>query len=285
MFTIKKAVSEDFERVYPLLRSFGNSSISKEDWKRIFDNPWKTTEDFCGYLLLKDGNVKGYLGLIFSRRTLDDKTEKLCNMTSWIVDEDSRSTSLLLLLELLKLKDYTLTNFTASPTVATILKKLGFKEFHVDQRVLLPIPQFALPRRRNRCDFDLQVIRTKLGGNDLTIFDDHQGLKCLHLLLESDNSYCYVVLKKTKRKNLPFAKVHYLSNVNVFHQSMDSLVANICVHFRVFGVMVDERYIQGRKFRASMKYPHQRKAFFKSNSVANENRIDTLYSELVILHA
>jgi len=131
----------------------------------------------------------------------------------------------------------------------------------------------------------LQVIRTKLGGNDLTIFDDHQGLKCLHLLLESDNSYCYVVLKQTKRKNLPFAKVHYLSNVNVFHQSMESLVANICVHFRVFGVMVDERYIQGRKFRASMKYPHQRKAFFKSNSVANENRIDTLYSELVILHA
>src|SRR6476469_5479047 len=228
MFTIKKAVSEDFERVYPLLRSFGNSSISKDDWKGIFDSPWKTTEDFCGYLLLKDGNVKGYLGLIFSRRTLDDKTEKLCNMTSWIVDEDSRSTSLLLLLELLKLKDYTLTNFTASPTVATILKKLGFKEFHVDQRVLLPIPQFALPGRRNRCDFDLQVIRTKLGGNDLTIFDDHQGLKCLHLLLESDNSYCYVVLKQTKRKNLPFAKVHYLSNVNVFHQSMESLVANIC---------------------------------------------------------
>jgi len=285
MFTIQKAVSEDFERVYPLLHSFGNVSISTEDWKKIFDSPWKTTEDFCGYLLLKDGNVKGYLGLIFSRRTLDNKTEKLCNMTSWIVDEDSRSKSLLLLLELLKLKDYTLTNFTASPTVATILKKLGFKEFQVDQRVLLPMPQLALPGRRNPCDFDLQVIRTKLGGNDLTIFDDHQGLKCLHLLLESDNSYCYVVLKKTKRKNLPFAKVHYLSNVNVFHQCMDSLVAKICVHFRVFGVMVDERYIKGRRFRASVKYPHQRQAFFKSNSIADENRIDTIYSELVVLHA
>ena len=106
-------------------------------------SPWQTTEDFCGYLLLKDGDIKGYLGLIFSRRILNDKVEKFCNMTSWVVNEDCRSQSLPMLLELLKLKDYTLTNFTASPTVATILGKLGFTEFPVDQRVLLPMPHFA----------------------------------------------------------------------------------------------------------------------------------------------
>src|SRR6185295_4394220 len=197
MFTITKAVSEDFERVYPLFQGFEDSPIAKDDWKKIFVLPWQTEEDFCGYLLQKDGEIKGYLKVIFSRRILQGKTEKFGNMTSWIVTEDCRGQSILLLLELLKLKDYTLTNFTASETVAAILRKLGFEEFSVDQRVLLPVPAFRLPRRDSFCDFDEQVIRKTLTRADLKIFEDHQQLNCRHLLLHSADGDCYLVLKKT----------------------------------------------------------------------------------------
>lgn len=283
MFTIRKAVSEDFEQVYPLLQSFGDAPIAKESWKKIFDPPWQTSEDFCGYLLLKDADVKGFLGLIFSQRTLNNKVEKFCNMTSWIVNEDCRSQSLGLLFEALKLKEHSLTNFTASPTVATILKKLGFTEFEVHQRVLLPHPRLPFARR-GRYDFELQSVRNKLSGVDLKIFDDHQGLNCQHLLLQSASGNCYVVLKTTRRKNLSWAKVQYLSNAKVFHECIESLTAGICLRLRVWGLMVDERYVEGYRFRASVNYPHQRKAFFKSSSGLNKNLIDTLYSEMVILH-
>lgn len=284
MFTIRKAVSADFDQVYPLLDGFGDSPIAKANWKKIFVPPWPTNEDFCGYLLLQDGVVKGYLGLIFSQRLLGKKAEKFCNLTSWIVSEDCRSQSLKLLLEVLKLKDYTLTNFTASPTVATILGKLGFAEFAVHQRVLLPLPRFAFKRRNQRCDFDAGVISSKLSGEDRRIFANHEGLDCRHLLLQSDRGACYVVLKNTERKHLPWAKVHYLSNAEVFHECMESLIAGICFRLRVCGVMVDERYVEGYRFRASAAYPHQRRAYFKSNSVVDKNLIDTLYSEVVILH-
>jgi hypothetical protein len=284
MFTICKATSEDFERVFPLLQDFENAAISKQTWKKIFALPWKTEEDFCGYLLIKDGEVKGYLGLIFSRREFKDRTEKLCNMTSWIVDQDCRSQSLSLLLELLKLKDYTLTNFTASPTVQNIVSKLGFQEFKVDQRVLLPVPAFALTRAANKCEFDLQAIQSKLSGEELRIFSDHQGLNCRHLLLQCPSGDCYVVLKNTRRKKLTFAKVHYLGNAAVFKICIESVIAKICVRLRVFGLMVDERYIAGHSFRGSLKYPQQRQAYFRSNSAIDSNRIDTIYSELVILH-
>jgi len=282
MFTISKAVSEDFDRVYPLFQDFGDAPISKETWRKIFVTPWQTTENFCGYLLLQDDAVKGYLGLIFSRRLMNDRVEKFCNMTSWIVTEECRSQSLSMLLEVLKLKDYTLTNFTASPTVATILSKLGFTEFPVDQRILLPLPRFSGPT--HGCDFNLPIIRSKLNDNDLQIFDDHQGLNCEHLLMRSNLGDCYVVLKNTVRRRLPFAKVHYLGNADVFHYCMQRLTAAICLRLRVFGLMVDERYIQGRQFKAAAKYPHQRKAYFKSSSITDQSRIDTLYSELVILH-
>jgi hypothetical protein len=52
----------------------------------------------------------------------------------------------------------------------------------------------------------------------------------------------------------------------------------------VCGVMVDERYVEGYRFRTSVSYPHQRRAYFKSNSVTDKYSIDTLYSEVVILH-
>lgn len=284
MLTIRKAVSGDFERIYPLLQSFENSTISKDLWRKLFVSPWKAPEDFCGYMLLKDGEVKGFLGLIFSHRILNGKTEKLCNMTSWIVNEECRGQSLLMLMEVLKLRDYTLTNFTASPTVATILSKLGFRDFRIDQVVLLPVPYIAWPGRRPRCVFDLQEIRSRLSGQNLRIFEDHQGLDCQHLLLCSDDGDCYVVLKKTRRKRLNFAKVHYLSNPSVFREGMKRLTAQICLRLGVFGVMVDERYVEGSLLRAAAKYPHQRKGYFKSDSIVDENLIDTIYSELVILH-
>lgn len=284
MFTIRKAVSEDFERVYPILGRFGDSPIPKEVWKKIFVTPWKSREDFCGYLLLHEDKVKGYLGVIFSERILNGEPHRLCNMTSWIVDEDCRDKSLLLLLELLKLKDFTLTNFTASETVAVILRKLGFKEFPVDQRVLLPIPGFGSQRRRLGCDYDLPVIKSRLTDEDLRIFNDHQGLNCQHLLLHADTRQCYVILKKTKRKGLTFAKVHYLSRADVFHECLEVLVARICLRLGVFGLMVDERYVVGHQFRGSVRYPHQRKGYFKSKDLVNENLIDTIYSELVVLH-
>jgi hypothetical protein len=284
MYTIVKAFSEDFEKVYPLLASFPGSSISKEDWRKLFSTSWVVSEALRGYLLLEDSEVKGYLGLIFSERLLNGKTEKFCNMTSWIVNEECRGQSVLMLLEMLKLKDYTLTNFTASPTVAALLSKLGFKEFAVDQRVLLPVPRITPSKDRVGYDVSPKVIRSKLADEDLRIFDDHQGLNCQHLLLRSSRGDCYLILKKTRRKKLTFAKVHYLSNIEVFHECMNELADRICLRLRVFGIMVDERYIGGRQFRGSLPYPQQRKAYFRSNTNVNKNSIDTIYSELVVLH-
>lgn len=285
MFTIEKAFTEDFERVYPhLLQSFGDS-LSKEEWRKSFVSQWRSPEDFCGYMLLQDGQVKGYLGLLFSNRILDNRIEKFCNMHSWCVSEDARGKSLSLLLEMLKLKDYTITNFTASPTVATILSRLGFTSFEVHQQVIFPLPHLRLKSRSWVCDFDLKEIRSYLNDRDQTIFDDHQHFNCEHLLLRSNGRYSYVVLKKTKRKKMPFAKVHYLSDAENFIESIESLTAMICMRLKVVGVMVDDRYLMEQKLRTSIRYPHQRKAYFKSGSAPDKNRIDTLYSELVVLHS
>ncbi|HEV7891467.1 MAG TPA: hypothetical protein VGP08_12560 [Pyrinomonadaceae bacterium] len=285
MFTIERATADDFGRVYPRLRQCFGETIPEQEWRKIFAPQWAGPEDFCGYMLLKDGQVKGYLGLIFSRRTLDGRPEKFCNLTSWCVSDDCRGQSLSMLLTALKLSDYTFTNFTASPTVAAVLSRLGFREFETHHRVVLPLPHLNFGARGCACVFEPEEIRARLGASDRAIFDDHRRLGCEHLLLSSGAGDCYVVLKKTWRKHLPFVKVHYLSRPEVFAACVERMAAKICLRLRVCGVMVDERYLRGRRLRRGISYPHQRRAYFKTNSDSLDAiQIDTLYSELVVLH-
>lgn len=285
MFTIEAATADDFDKVYPQLRECFGDAIPKTAWRKIFVPHWESPEAFCGYMLLDDGQVKGYLGLIFSHRSIGDKSENFCNLTSWCVSEGCRNKSLSLLLKALKLRGYTFTNFTASPTVAEVLKQLGFREFAVHQQVVLPFPNFGFGGRRCASEFELAKIRARLNGNDRVIFDDHQQLGCKHVLLSSGTEDCYVIMKKTWRRHLPFAKVHYLSRPDVFAACVEGLAVKICLRLHVFGVMVDERYLRGHLLKRGIHYPHQRRAYFKSESDAlDEKQIDTLYSELVLLH-
>lgn len=285
MFKVERATTEDFERVYPQLQKFNTAEVSKEDWRKLFVKYWESPEDFCGYILVKDGEVKGFLGLIFSNRLFNGEVYKFCNMSSWIVDEDCRNQSVFMLLEALKLKDYTFTNFSASDTVAAVLTRLGFKKFEVNQQVLFPVPNLLLQGRGYACEFDLQKIREQLNENDRVIFDDHQNLGCEHLLLKSKDGYAYVILKKTQRRNIPVAKVQYVSDARRFVAGIEKFVLKICWHLKVVGVMVDERYLEDRRLRKSIRYPHRLKAYYKPHpETLNENQIDTLYSELVVLY-
>src|SRR5688572_13267612 len=122
-FTINAAGASDFELVYPLLMKFGNSGISSDSWRRIFQHPWAGPDDPCGYILFKGKEAKGFLGLIFSRRTIRGRQETLCNMTSWIVEPDCRNQSLALLRKVLQFDGITITNFSASASVARILER------------------------------------------------------------------------------------------------------------------------------------------------------------------
>ncbi|MFN2512396.1 MAG: hypothetical protein ABR568_13390 [Pyrinomonadaceae bacterium] len=283
LITIEKAVGEDFERVYPLLLEFNVPGITREDWLRLFTNNWRSSEDFCGYLLLGDGEVKGFLGLLFSTRTINGKREKFCNLTSWIVREQYRNHSLRLLLEALKLQSYTITNFTPSNTVAAILKKVGFTEMETAHRILFPIPSAFMGHSNHRCVFDLENIRHELNERDRAIFDDHCHLPCRHVLISSENDYCYLVFKNKVHRHLPFARSHHVSNRPLFRSAIDSVRNKICWKLKIAGLMVDERYLGGSRFKYSSEYPQQCPAFFRSATVGHDD-IDTLYSEMILLH-
>jgi hypothetical protein len=281
--TVERATSIDFERVYPLLLDFNNPRITQEKWRLIFNINWESPENYCGLLLLQDGRVEGYLGLLFSARIIKGRVEKFCNMTSWIVREGCRSQSLRLLSEVLKLSDYTITNFTPSNNVTMILKRLGFMAMGTSLRILFPFPDEPLPDSRYHSTFDLEEISQKLNPADRTILSDHLRFNCRHVLVIGANDYCYLVLKNTKFQQLQFARVHYVSHPDVLLKAIDSVRTRICRQLKVAALIVDERYIGGETIRYSRPCPVQHESYFKSKSLGKTD-VDTLYSELILLH-
>jgi hypothetical protein len=281
--TIEKATSTDFERVYPLLLDFNNPRLSRDNWRQIFNPNWNSPENYCGLLLLDGGRVQGYLGLLFSARMIKGSVEKFCNMTSWIVREDYRSQSLRMLLEILKLSDYTITNFTPSPKVRVILKRLGFMEMDINQRILYPVSGTLFPGSEYRCIFDLDAISRRLDPIDQTILFDHRGFHCRHVLVTDTNDYCYLVLKNRIYQHLPFAIVHYISNPDFFLKAIDLVRTKICWKLKVAGLIVDQRCVGAQTFKCSRTYPRRYDFFFKSKSLGQTD-IDTLYSEMILLH-
>ena len=131
MAIVRKAVALDFEKTYPLFAKFKNYRLLKGDWQQLFTDHWKSNEGYIGYVLEDRERIIGFLGFMFSSRVLNDKQEKFCNLTTWVVDERFRNESLYLIIPVLKLTDYTLTIHSASKETYAAFKKIGFLDYSV----------------------------------------------------------------------------------------------------------------------------------------------------------
>ena len=82
MTIVRKALVDDFDDTYPLLKNFNNSALAKENWKQLLISHWKTDTDYYGYVLVDDKKVVGYLGMLFAikvtKRRIPRKFVKGC---------------------------------------------------------------------------------------------------------------------------------------------------------------------------------------------------------------
>jgi len=148
-------------------------------------------------MLLDDKQPVGFLGLLFSRHPIHGQIEEFCDLAAWIVKEEYRSNSLALLFPLLKEKNLTITTFTASNRVITVLKKLGFQDIETELHFLLPVP---IPHPSIKVIFDKEKIAESLDGDACQIFSDHRDLHCWHALIKTHADSCYIMLNCAQKK-------------------------------------------------------------------------------------
>jgi len=279
--TLKKASADDFSSVYGLFLDFNDYKLSRDNWHQLFKSHWNYDEGYYGYILLEDDLPIGFLSTIFSQRMINNKYYRFCNLSSWIVKDGYRNRSLYLIQPLLKLKDYTITLLTPSEITQKVFAKLGYKELDSAKRILLPIPQFGKTlKNKLQITFDPKIIKGLLNENELKIFQDHAEFKCFHAMISSGAGHCYIVMRKFIKKQLPFAYIHYVSNFEVFYQTIDMLRISLAMKLRVIGIIIEERFVHDRNMRFSIKYPWV--SMYKSTDLEPKD-IDSLYSEYFLL--
>lgn len=279
MLKINKVYYRDLTRIFPLLLEL-NPHLGLSDWAPLFSNIWKTPENFCGFMLCDDDQVVGLLGLLFSQQKLNGKNHRFCDIGSWVVKEKYRNASLALLSETLKMNEYTITTYTTNPKSSRILKNFGFQDYQTDFTFVPTVP--AAASKRIKIETDHQLIAGRLNPGEHKIFLDHKDLYCRHILVEMDDSYCYLIVKDRALKRLPSFEICYASDRTLLFQNLKMVVWKLALKFKIFGIFFNPDWTDSRDKGWKWNIPLPTPRLFRSNSLTRKD-FDVLYSELFVL--
>ena len=92
-----------------------------------------------------------------------------------------------------------------------------------------------------------------------------------------------MITTRVKKKNIPVAQIHFVSDLSIFNKSINIIKLRICLKLKVLLLTIDERFVKRKNIPCSiqLKFPFPR--VVKSASLNGVN-IDSLYSELIILN-
>ena len=275
MTEIRPAVLSDFDALLPLLQAGFRNPPPPQRLQMLFQPRWDSPCEYSGWMLAERGCPVGFLGTLFSRRPTPHGEQVFCNLTLWHVLPEYRSESLLLLMQVLRLKDVTITNFTGNK-VAPILRKFGFSQ--VDERFTLLLP---LPILSPQIDllFDPLAMRSELQGDALRILEDHLSLPCRHLLIKTSQGVCHILYNIVRKKGFPVIQVLYRSDPALFRRYLQRICWKICRTQKLAGMMVGDHFLAGYPFKAALQVP-QREAHLFRSAVLSRFEMDLAYSEL-----
>ena len=283
MIKVEKVDCGNFRAINDILTDIWGTG-GEDKGRKIFECQWERDENHCGLILMDGDKTVGFLGMIFSRRRINDQVEKFCNLTSWFVRKEYRSRAISLILVVHGMKDYTITDLTPAKHVYQIQNKLGFKDLDAGGRLLLPFGRrlFQPKHSPGYLTHDLAAIEKKLEGQSLKIFNDHKPYRCSHFLLTVKNRSCYIVYTKLKRKRIPYAYLHYISDPDLFALAYRDIRKSILSHSKAYFLLADSRLVKNRKLPVSICLPYRAPKQYMSSTLKPE-QIDNLYSELVML--
>lgn len=281
MIRVEPACSRDYGRVAPLLKGFNNPKITGQQWRSLFEYSWPASVPVRGFLLLDEDKVVGFFGTIWSERVVASRTERICNLSSWITLPEYRNQSLLLLKEVMALKECTITCVSPAPHLYPLYKRFGFADLETKLRIILPWPSGRMGWSY-RITTRPHAIAQRLKPEDRAIFEAHRPHACRHLVVSRGDDYCYLIFTKTRGKRYHFAHPHFISNRELFVRALDRIKMHLFLATGTPLIMVDERLVSG------LEIPHSRSAqlgiphVYRSATLAPE-QIDNIYSELILL--
>ena len=267
---------DDVPAVAAYLHRALNDRLSAEQWARSMVPSWTCDAPNHGFHLRSDDVVVGAALAFYADRTIAGRTERVCNLGAWCVDDEHRSQGLRLLRALLGQRGCHFTDLSPSGNVVALNERLKFR--HLDTATRLA-PNLPLPPRGVRAITDPDRIAQRLSGVERRIFEDHRGAAAArHVVLEVAGQAVYVVYRKDRRKGLPvFASLLHVSDPDLLPRTWARLSSHLLGQGAV-ATLVEERVV-GWAPPGARPLARPRAKMFRSDALAAED-VDYLYSEL-----
>ena len=225
------------------------------------------------------------MGMLFSRRQINGRLEKFCNLTSIVVEDHYRDYCIFLLRPLVKLKGYTLTDLTPSSAITALFRRFHFKTLDNSLHMLLPMTPWnsALRNSSVRAVCSKEKLETILKGEYKRIFTDHKDLDCYHVVMTNENSFCYLVYTKVTRTKIPYCHIQYVSDLDVFARCSEIFRSLVGALQKTHLILIDSRMAEYAGLPSCVPFPIKWTKLYMSETLL-PHQIDNLYSENILLN-
>jgi|GEM_PF-1935463 len=274
---VRLAQVDDFAQVYPLFKKMNNERLTRDDWFRLFENHWSIDEFSPGMVLQADDKIVGYIGTIYSRQTVLGKAQLFCNLSTWIVEDDYRSYSIMMIFSLVRKKNLVLTSFSSNAVTYEVYKKLGFVDGNRSKRIVYPLPFFQ--SAKYRIITDIEQIKKTISRQNKSVFFDHFHFGNAYALVKYQNEEC--LLMGVNREQL--LRLFYASDREFLQCHLKYFHFQLMKHFQAKRMHIDEQLLNGCRLFLSRKVTWGRPYQYKSSLDAMPSP-SAEYSELFLLN-
>lgn len=179
-----------------------------------------STKQPIGYILIEsDTNIIGFLGTIFSKRTINEISVEHCYLHSWVVFESYRLQAFKLILPILK-KNIFISTYSPIKSLEGLYKKLEFEEGYFYSKLILLFPFINLRKKKITLKINADISQEYLLIQDKKILDDHNFTNTDKMMIyfddnKNDNIF-FIVKKRIKFRFIPILEIIYISDSNKF---------------------------------------------------------------------
>jgi len=258
--------------------------IPFERWANILDCRWTPGEDRYGVVVTRDGELAGFLGIVFADRVIGGKSRRTGNITSWFLEKDLRRGGLgqdmLALITEPKGISYTAT----SPNIrsGSLLAKIGW-ELMDDTKLYW-----------DRCDEAASADVIPLGSMDQAaasplvsaeerrILADHKGVNAAAHILDAgaDGRSLVVSYVKLKGEDIAHHEILHVGDRYLFARHVRAFANAVLARERAV-LSLDSRFVAPGT-RADRTAPLEISRYFRPCDLEAAD-IDFLYSEVLLL--
>jgi len=275
----------DIENVINMLRSEFSPNVSEEAYRRVFQYAWMKDLPDRGLILDVNGKLAGYLGTVYSERSVNGKKRLFCNIFSWYMRPAYRGKGLglPLLQALIQRKNLIITGFTPNLNSGPIIKKYGFKTLSTGFIVFHPKLAIGRLMKRGAEIITLSQDIYKILDSDLySIVEHHLKYGCSVMALTNNREVGLIISKRRMSTRVPYVSITeilHVANKKMVLDNLASVYRSMILRDKTTALAVDETIFGAE---TPIGWRRDRLRYFLGDDIVPD-QIDSLYSEIILL--